>query len=714
MLQLAQSGKFSGETLQQAAQAAVNLAALTGESIDSTTDKIIKLADSPTATLVKLNQQYHFLTEAVYKHVSALEDQGRVTDALRVGVEFFADVHEQRVKEAEARAGALERVWKGLREVIANTWNDIKDIGRTDAEHRLEVAKRALGDAYSRAQAGSRPFDASRYQAEIDAAQKAVDADQKAAKAKAATQAANDARVADADKKRAADKKQAEEDARNWSQRAIGDLSKQEKLEEKIKQIRAEGARLNKTDAEIKAQEAQARARYAESLPKGRAAATGKKTDAQQAEEAAQREIANLTKQAALLGQLEDGERKVSHEAQARYDIANGIYRLASAGTQQQLIAAAKLKDTEEARRDAAEKQKRAFEDAERDYERLRKSLETPVEAAAEEVTAKIDTLNRAMANGAVTADEYKDALKRIFEQSYQKAPELPGQFQPAGGPLGDGIELAQYSAALQKWRDDETAANDDRYARWEISETAHQERMAAIRREYDGKNQQLSQANSQFMLGTASSLFGSLAEIARSGAGEQSKAYRALFALSQGFAVAQALIAVYQNAAEASKQAGGWPYNIPIIAGAIAQGLGIVAQIRSVQPGGYAEGGYTGPGGKYQPAGIVHKGEGVLSQKDMHALGGPSGFYALRHAIHNGYAEGGVVHAPDYDQGSTGIRLNAPQAPATQLKNNMRLYNLFDIDALAQKLAMHPKMEEKIITIAGENGNTIRASWGW
>ena len=29
----------------------------------------------------------------------------------------------------------------------------------------------------------------------------------------------------------------------------------------------------------------------------------------------------------------------------------------------------------------------------------------------------------------------------------------------------------------------------------------------------------------------------------------------------------------------------------------------------------GFSIGGYTGPGGKYEPAGIVHKGEGVLSQ---------------------------------------------------------------------------------------------------
>jgi hypothetical protein len=38
--------------------------------------------------------------------------------------------------------------------------------------------------------------------------------------------------------------------------------------------------------------------------------------------------------------------------------------------------------------------------------------------------------------------------------------------------------------------------------------------------------------------------------------------------------------------------------------------------------PAGYAEGGYTGPGGKYQPAGIVHAGEFVFTQEQTRKAG--------------------------------------------------------------------------------------------
>jgi TP901 family phage tail tape measure protein len=57
---------------------------------------------------------------------------------------------------------------------------------------------------------------------------------------------------------------------------------------------------------------------------------------------------------------------------------------------------------------------------------------------------------------------------------------------------------------------------------------------------------------------------------------------------------------------------------------------------------GGYASGGYTGPGSKYQYAGPVHKGEVVWSQEDVAAHGGPARVDAMRRT--RGYADGGIA----------------------------------------------------------------------
>lgn len=55
----------------------------------------------------------------------------------------------------------------------------------------------------------------------------------------------------------------------------------------------------------------------------------------------------------------------------------------------------------------------------------------------------------------------------------------------------------------------------------------------------------------------------------------------------------------------------------------------------------GYDGGGYTGPGGRKQPAGVVHKGEVVWSQLDVARGGGVAAVEAMRRGL-RGYADGG------------------------------------------------------------------------
>lgn len=63
----------------------------------------------------------------------------------------------------------------------------------------------------------------------------------------------------------------------------------------------------------------------------------------------------------------------------------------------------------------------------------------------------------------------------------------------------------------------------------------------------------------------------------------------------------------------------------------------------------GYSSGGYTGPGGMYEPAGIVHKGEVVWSQADIARAGGVAAVEAARVGGLSGYADGGVVAASSF-----------------------------------------------------------------
>lgn len=154
---------------------------------------------------------------------------------------------------------------------------------------------------------------------------------------------------------------------------------------------------------------------------------------------------------------------------------------------------------------------------------------------------------------------------------------------------------------------------------------------VAAKKKAADLKEQiEMSQlAASSTIAGAAASLFD-----------QQSDEYKA-------FASAQTIISTYAAATKAYEAAFVPPtiaspaLGAAYAAAAIAQGLANLAAINGVQ---FAEGGFTGPGSKYQPAGLVHAGEVVWSQKDVAAVGGPMIADSMRPTAKRSFADGGFV----------------------------------------------------------------------
>lgn len=100
-----------------------------------------------------------------------------------------------------------------------------------------------------------------------------------------------------------------------------------------------------------------------------------------------------------------------------------------------------------------------------------------------------------------------------------------------------------------------------------------------------------------------------------------------------------------------------------------------------------FADGGYTGDGGKYQPAGVVHAGEFVMTKEATSRIGVGNLYRMMR-----GYADGGLVGSSPVAGGSGGGNININvtneaggdgyQATAKARKNDSG----FDIDILVRK----------------------------
>lgn len=139
-----------------------------------------------------------------------------------------------------------------------------------------------------------------------------------------------------------------------------------------------------------------------------------------------------------------------------------------------------------------------------------------------------------------------------------------------------------------------------------------------------------------QEQLAASALYFNAAATLAKTAFGEGSALFKAL-------AIGETIINTYSaaTAALAPPPLGAGPLLGPALAAAtIATGLANVARISGV---GFAEGGYTGHGGKYEPAGIVHRGEYVAPQTVVKSPAAQPHIAALER-MRTGYADGGFV----------------------------------------------------------------------
>ncbi|MBS0218077.1 MAG: phage tail length tape measure family protein [Proteobacteria bacterium] len=728
---LTASGKLTGESLQAAATAAVNLSELTGESIDKTTSEIIRLADSPVKGMETLNDQYHFLTLSTYDQVAALEKQGDHEEAVRVLLDELARTSAQRSAEMVEHAGSIEKAWRGVwgavlgalqaaKTGLADIGSDAPEALMRSATRGMENYRRQLHEVADGIRSGfyspergaaltanfKQLFDQNK--AAFDAALKQRNAERNAAQGKADEQKIQDDGIkaaARVDREIQGIDKKAERQSR--LNKLIEDYNQIEAADPNDKRL-YDGS-YDKLKAKI----------IADTEEKVRKARTArqKETPDEKAEKAAEAELARLTEQVKLTAALEDGEKKITEAQKMRYETTEGKYRLASQATKDALVAEAEARDKQVAAAEETKKHAEAVKKLQSEYDQLKEQLRTPLESSVGDATDRIKLLNDALAEGIgkiiKTREEYDRLLAATAHDMTDKQPEFKGLAPEVGGAYGEIQKLQKAAAEENKWYAD-ALERQRQYQRIKGADLkASNDEIERIEAQHKATMAQIDAASNMAKLSMAGEVFGQIAQLSRS---HNAKLATIGKAAAVAEATIQGILAVQKALASSAP-----PYSYVLAAAAGAAAAVNVANIVNT-PTGYDTGGYTGDGGRLEPAGIVHKGEGVLNQREIAALGGEQGFYALRAAISDGqmrerlygwagYADGGFV--------SSGPRLSAPdlsRRPSAEMfaggGNRLSLYNYFDVDALAQAVANHPATEKRIITVAGENGLAIRSEW--
>lgn len=225
--------------------------------------------------------------------------------------------------------------------------------------------------------------------------------------------------------------------------------------------------------------------------------------------------------------------------------------------------------------------------------ERQRQVLDE-VNGPMENYKRQLAAVTRLLRDGYISQEAFNAQVAALNAPGVALISNIPGGFDTSSGESFEqrAAELEamrlyhQQILSLQQLTDDQLVAMRVTRAQvLEQIEQAHQNRLIDI-----AKMTRLTQ------LQLASNLFGSLAEITEAGMGKQNAIYRAMFAVSKAFAIAESIIQIQAAMAKALNMP--FPANLALLAQVAALGASIMSNIAAVSANFAAGGMVHGPGG--------------------------------------------------------------------------------------------------------------------
>jgi phage-related minor tail protein len=721
---LVASGRVGSGALTSMGQAAVDMAQLTGESADKAANAVVHMFDGTVQSVVKANDQYHFLTTAIYDQITAYEKEGDTQAAMETAAQAFHQAMQQRLEDEQQNVRGLGRVWDELKSKIEGTLQAIRQTssiltGTADDQTELYYLQgrkaqaqngeltgwgkllSMIGDTPDAKDALAREQWTPEDEKKLQDLQQKIASDQQQAQLKGANQQlATGAVDAAAD----LDKLSNSLDKTSAKQRALNELNSDflklwkgaEPNDPRLKGVQAitddsgnttfSGGLYDQLKTDIDK-------RYS---PRN----SGEQR-AQNTAVAAQQQLIKLLADeqgaispvAKVWAQYNDNVEK-ANELATKAKTAHGANVQAIEAERQALVQEyAAARDADLAK--LADKDREAFE-------KLMQSLSDANGVKLDKLQAQIAQITKDLNNGVISAKEFDDAFGKIVDANTKKLPTYKGIGSAVGGPFGELDKIAQFQQGLDTDYESKQRANADAYQQSYGKATTQDTQLAAtesflkkeneLYQEYYGKLNDLDHARQQVMLTGLTQSFSEAANIIGQGFGKQSEAYRLAFSLAKAAAIAQAGVNMWSDISQASAK--GWPANIPLIAQATAEGLSIIGNLRAIETG-FDQGGYTGPGGKNQIAGVVHAGEVVHRQEVVNQPGalpflldfnqrGMAALHDYASAL-NGYASGGLVGAPSVPapppSGISATRLPATSVASAAVAPSVKLRNINLID---------------------------------
>ncbi|PHN66498.1 hypothetical protein AO268_22575 [Pseudomonas sp. ICMP 8385] len=660
LAQLAGSTRIPIQAFEGIAAAAIRFESATGQAAEETVKNFEKIAKDPAAEILKLNESMNFLTATTYEQIKALQAQGKTQEAAALANDTYEQGLNRTSDSIKKNLGLLEGSWSAVKNAAKEAWDAALNVGREDTlDQQIAALDKQLNDIANARKLNKSdgfdnlvPNDSFRVEAlEAEKTQKLVlkaEEDRRAA-ARGFQQQQQQQALSDQvslDKLRKETETNADKRARELGEYRM-------LVERRIIQARASGDKSLLISPEQQTKDiANINDKYKD--PKVARTPLYREDAGIRALDQARQQYAVLQRQNGLIGDQSAASQTLGANAKKLVEFEQQLADIKAKKTltaeQRSLLASQDL-ITAQLKRNAALEAENTLRE---------KGLETQKKLAAfdENLKSQLSSAQQGLDNNLAGIGLGDEQRKRLQEQR--------------------GIQQS-YQSQMDKLTSDYNKSSKDQFSaelynkETQALKSALDQRLAMQNKFYEDEDQ----ARSDWSLG-ASSAFQNYMDQAKDVAGQTQSAFTSLydgltdaavdwaFGADQSFgdvaksfakmiakmALQSAASNVFASiAGSAIGSAFGGGGGAAVSAGSTAAGYS--ADVLSKWPG-LSDGGWTGPGGKYEPKGVVHGDEFVI-RKEVVQQPGMRGY--LERLNKKGYADGGYV-------GLSGGSSSAPTAP--------------------------------------------------
>lgn len=598
--ELINAGVRAGAHFDDMSQAVARFTEASGVPVDKVAAAYGKLTTDPTSGLIAMAQQFHNVTAEQIAHVAQLQRAGDEAGALKAANDAATAGFNDQTKSIRDNMGSIETAADTLKRAFKSMWDAALDVGRPDTAQEMVTKAEA---AFKKADEIWNLRKDDRYV--NDEARARFWNDRETARL-ALDMAQQQAGISKANEANASREAVAESDRQKYAAQAQSNYAKTQSALEKYTSRQNE---LNKAlkdgrilQADYNINMAVAKKEYEDSLKKptkGRTPGGAKLTDSTSAQTLELQTQLEVLRQHSDINDTISQQRQQLWKEQARFTVLEQAARTRALTEDEKSLLASKGKVLAQAEINAKLGDQIVTQD------RLNRLQDT-----SQKYVTQMGEKTRALAESAGMSS-------RAAQRRNEEAQLLQGWKNGGGSEKEQGYQkelqaLQGYYQEQDKMRGDWLSGGKSAWADYADSAgDAYGQMKNVAASTFDGMTQ-------------------NLADMLTTGKAKWSDFTRSTLSMLAQIALKQA-------------------------------GVGIVGAVSSAI--GFAGGGYTGSGGKYEPAGVVHRGEFVFTKEATSRIGVGNLYSMMR-----GYASGGLVGGGNMPAAATrGISVYAPVSVSQQ-----------------------------------------------